>query len=361
MQNAQRVADPMSGPSGHGPSAHVLGIEAAGVLTARRRHVRRSRSPTLARLRSGAHRLRLHADACSPDRRVALMTFVVKGMSEVYDPRGGFPIPLRDGSSRRIMRAPTPAPTPKIPAAGSEIARVTEVARQLVASPDLRGLTPRQRSQIVNWRCRRRATPCRRSPSSRKPRRRLQDAMTRGDVTSEDIVREYLARLSRLDRHGPTLRAMLALNPRAIAEARALDAERAAGSVRGPFHGIPVIFKDNIDVLGLPTTGGSRALRRSSAAARFARRGRHAAGRRGRARQSEPRRVPVRRFRHQHRRRHDRQRLRPVAEHRGLERRQRDGRREQPRDARLRHRHLQLAVEPGGVRVAGDDPRRRAA
>jgi Asp-tRNA(Asn)/Glu-tRNA(Gln) amidotransferase A subunit family amidase len=53
---------------------------------------------------------------------------------------------------------------------------------------------------------------------------------------------------------------MLALNPRAIADARALDAERAAGRIRGPFHGIPIAFKDNLDVLGLPTTGGSLAL-----------------------------------------------------------------------------------------------------
>ena len=53
---------------------------------------------------------------------------------------------------------------------------------------------------------------------------------------------------------------MLAFNPLAIADARRRDAERAAGNARGPMHGIPVVFKDNIDVLGLPTTGGSRAL-----------------------------------------------------------------------------------------------------
>src|SRR5436309_8186290 len=56
------------------------------------------------------------------------------------------------------------------------------------------------------------------------------------------------------------LRSMLALNPLVFDEARNLDAERASGRTRSPFHGIPVAFKDNIDVLGLPTTGGARAL-----------------------------------------------------------------------------------------------------
>src|SRR5215510_4697761 len=55
-------------------------------------------------------------------------------------------------------------------------------------------------------------------------------------------------------------RAVLAFNPKVVAEARASDTERASGHVRGPFHGVPIVFKDNIDVLGLPSTGGSRAL-----------------------------------------------------------------------------------------------------
>ena len=134
---------------------------------------------------------------------------------------------------------------------------MTEAARRLVASPDLRGLTARQRSQIANW-----SVPASAAPFTvlEKTVDQIQQALSSGVTSSEDVVREYLTRLSTYDRSGPTFRALLALNPHAIADARALDAERAAGHVRGPFHGIPVAFKDNIDALGLATTGGSRAL-----------------------------------------------------------------------------------------------------
>jgi Asp-tRNA(Asn)/Glu-tRNA(Gln) amidotransferase A subunit family amidase len=53
---------------------------------------------------------------------------------------------------------------------------------------------------------------------------------------------------------------MLRLNPRARAEAAALDAERKAGHVRGPMHGIPIVLKDNYDTKDMITTAGSIAL-----------------------------------------------------------------------------------------------------
>ncbi len=255
MQNARGVADPMLGPSGHGPSAHVLGTR-PGV----RSGVGDMYSDPFSVSYPGfdpAHIGYVYTLQVPPGETAALVTFVVKGLSEVYDPRGGYPIAIKDGLV--TGEAVYSGADAKIPPAGSEIARVIRTARELVAHPDLRGLTPRQRAAIVNW-----TLP----PSTTLPRYtvfektvpQLQEAMTRGATTSEDIVRDYLARLATYDRNGPTFRALLALNHHAIADARASDAERAGGRVRGPFHGVPIVFKDNIDVLGLPTTGGSLAL-----------------------------------------------------------------------------------------------------
>jgi amidase len=88
----------------------------------------------------------------------------------------------------------------------------------------------------------------------------LQAAMQAGTVTSKDLVTQYLARIKAYDHDGPKLNAMIALNPRALEEAAALDAERRAGRVRGPLHGIPIVVKDNYVTEEMPTTGGSAAL-----------------------------------------------------------------------------------------------------
>jgi amidase len=89
----------------------------------------------------------------------------------------------------------------------------------------------------------------------------LQKRMQSGEDTSRSLVEKYARRIEALDRQGPALRAVLEVNPEAQAIAEALDAERKAGKVRGPLHGIPVLVKDNIATADrMKTTAGSLAL-----------------------------------------------------------------------------------------------------
>jgi amidase len=89
-----------------------------------------------------------------------------------------------------------------------------------------------------------------------------QAAMTSGKITAEALVRADLARIAQIDKAGPKLNSVIALNPHALADARKLDAERHAGHVRGPLHGIPVLIKDNIESDDdTATTAGSLALK----------------------------------------------------------------------------------------------------
>ncbi len=89
----------------------------------------------------------------------------------------------------------------------------------------------------------------------------LQAGLVAGRWTSVELVRRYQARIRALDQAGPKLNSVLELNVEALALAKALDAERKAGKLRGPLHGIPVLIKDNIDTADhMKTTAGSLAL-----------------------------------------------------------------------------------------------------
>lgn len=94
----------------------------------------------------------------------------------------------------------------------------------------------------------------------------LQQRMASGQETARSLTEKYLARIAALDRQGPALHAVLETNPDALQIAETLDAERKAGKVRGPLHGIPILIKDNIGTADrMTTTAGSLALEGSIA------------------------------------------------------------------------------------------------
>jgi amidase len=92
-----------------------------------------------------------------------------------------------------------------------------------------------------------------------------QAALEAGTITSEQLVQMYLARIAAYDKNGPAINAMIRLNPNALAEARALDAERRGKRSRGPLHGIPILLKDNYDTFDMPTSAASLSLASSIA------------------------------------------------------------------------------------------------
>jgi Asp-tRNA(Asn)/Glu-tRNA(Gln) amidotransferase A subunit family amidase len=89
----------------------------------------------------------------------------------------------------------------------------------------------------------------------------LHAAYLSGRATAVSVCKAHLDRIAAYDRKGPALGAIIINNPDALADAAALDAALlSTGRLIGPLHGIPVLVKDNYDVAGLQTTGGSAAL-----------------------------------------------------------------------------------------------------
>ena len=88
----------------------------------------------------------------------------------------------------------------------------------------------------------------------------LQELYRSGAATVESVVESCLGRIEAMDRGEDGLNAMVTVSTTAIEQARRLDQDLAAGRDLGPLFGVPMVIKDNIDVEGLPTSGGSAAL-----------------------------------------------------------------------------------------------------
>jgi amidase len=88
-----------------------------------------------------------------------------------------------------------------------------------------------------------------------------QAQMRAGKLSAHALVSQYLTRIAAIDKAGPRLRSVIELNPDALKIATGLDRERAAGKLRGPLHGVPVLLKDNIATGDkMSTSAGSMAL-----------------------------------------------------------------------------------------------------
>jgi Asp-tRNA(Asn)/Glu-tRNA(Gln) amidotransferase A subunit family amidase len=85
----------------------------------------------------------------------------------------------------------------------------------------------------------------------------IHEAYRSGQLTARQLVQMYLERIETYDQQGPAINAVITINPKAIEEADRLDAAFKASGFVGPLHGIPLVFKDQADVKGMPTTLGS--------------------------------------------------------------------------------------------------------
>jgi amidase len=89
----------------------------------------------------------------------------------------------------------------------------------------------------------------------------LQDGMKSGNFTARSLVEKYWARIEEIDKRGPSVNAVIEMNPEAMSIAEAIDQERKVKGPRGPLHGIPILIKDNIATADrMQTTAGSLAL-----------------------------------------------------------------------------------------------------
>ncbi len=88
----------------------------------------------------------------------------------------------------------------------------------------------------------------------------IHEAMKRGETSCKAVAAEYIRRIEAYDRKGPSLLAVILVNPGALEEAEELDRFFREKGPKGPLHGIPVLLKDNVETKDMVTTSGSLSL-----------------------------------------------------------------------------------------------------
>ncbi|MDB5934685.1 MAG: amidase [Massilia sp.] len=88
----------------------------------------------------------------------------------------------------------------------------------------------------------------------------IHKAMRAGTLTCHSLVQQYLDRIEAYDKQGPSVNAILYLNPKAIEQADAMDKQFKRSGKMAPLHCIPTVLKDNYNTADMPTTGGSASL-----------------------------------------------------------------------------------------------------
>ena len=81
-----------------------------------------------------------------------------------------------------------------------------------------------------------------------------------GKLTCHGLVRQYLDRIQAYDQQGPTLKAMLYVNPKVLQQADAMDKQLKRGTKLKPLQCIPVVLKDSFGTADMLTAGASLAL-----------------------------------------------------------------------------------------------------
>lgn len=88
-------------------------------------------------------------------------------------------------------------------------------------------------------------------------------ALASGELTCVQLTKLYIDRIEAYNLKGPTLRAILTVNPKALDVAAEMDRTYKAGGRMGPLHCIPTILKDNFNTADMPTTAGNVSMKES--------------------------------------------------------------------------------------------------